>query len=109
MKFDNIKVQDGYILQEVTFYTKGYLTGYITCMLLEECSNKWYETLYRIHDVDNGEDYTLVSITYGNRINNIDIIFNKTEQVLTDFSKSINVDFAKLEIAQKEYNEVYLY
>lgn len=73
-------------LVNVEYYTKGYLKGYINGMLEDSKTGKWYETLYRISDRSNGENYKLVSVDYGWRLQD-DSIIKKTEEVLTEYAK----------------------
>lgn len=63
-----------------------------------------YEVLYRIHDTDNGNDYTLVSVDYGWKIGNDDII-RKIEEELTEVTKQLNIDFTVLEQTQEDYKK----
>jgi hypothetical protein len=103
MTLDNIKVNDFLTLVNVEYYTKGYLTGYINCMLEDSKTNKWHETLYRIHDPQNGNDYTLISVDYGWKLND-DSLIDLTEKVLTEIAKGLNLNFDELEQKQIEYN-----
>lgn len=104
MTYNDIKIDNRYMLENLTVYNKGYLTGYINCMLIDNEKYIGYETLYRIHDPLNGNDYTLVSVDYGWKIGNDDLI-EKVERILTEFSKSLNVDFSELEKTQQEDRE----
>ena len=73
-QLENITITDKYTLTNIEYYEKGYLAGYIHAMLINDVdfkSYKEYEVLYRIHDVDNGNDYTLVSVDYGWKIGNM--------------------------------------
>jgi hypothetical protein len=72
-------------------------------MLEDSRTNKWYETLYRIHDPQNGNDYTLVSVDYGWKLND-DSLIDLTEKVLTEIAKGLNLNFDELEQKQLEYN-----
>lgn len=103
MTLNNIKVNDFLTLVNVEYYTKGYLTGYINCMLEDSRTNKWHETLYRIHDQNNGNDYTIVSVDYGWKLND-DSLIDLTEQKLTEVAKCLNLDFAELKQKQVEYS-----
>ena len=102
---ENIKITDNYTLRNLEVYDKGNLCGYVQGMLIDD-NNYGYEVLYRIHDTDNGEDYTLISVDYGYRINNDDII-RLVEEKLTEVTKKLNIDFTQLEKAQKEYKEYF--
>ena len=65
--------------------TKGDLKGYITAMI--SFSNKpevEHELLYRVHDPENGEDFTIVSIDYGYNNKEVDNLWNDIE---TEFKK----------------------
>lgn len=101
IELNNIQVTDNYILKNLEVYEKGYLSGYVQGMLVSD-NGYGYETLYRIHDTDNGEDYTLISVDYGWKIGNDDII-RLVEEKLTEKTKELNIDFTQLEKAQKEY------
>lgn len=103
MTLNDIKVNDFLTLVNVEYYTKGYFTGYINCMLEDSRSNKWHETLYRIHDTQNGNDYTLVSCDYGWKLKD-DSLIDLTEQRLTKVAKELNLNFDELEQKQIEYN-----
>lgn len=103
MTLNDIKVNDFLTLVNVEYYTKGYLTGYINCMLEDSKTNKSYETLYRIHDPQNGNDYTLVSVDYGWKLND-DSLIDLTKQVLTEVAKGLNLNLTELEQKQHEYN-----
>ena len=101
----NIRIADKYTLTNIEYYEKGYLAGYLHAMLVGDgdfrtCEE--YEVLYRIHDTENGEDYTLVSVDYGWKIGNDDII-REVEEKLTEISKQLEISFSVLEQAQKEY------
>jgi hypothetical protein len=101
-KMNDINICDGFVLQNVEVIENGYLAGYIQAMLLDEKKGKWYETLFRIHDTHNGDDYTLVSVDYGWRIGN-DKIINMAEIKLKNFAKELDISFTKLENAQNEW------
>ena len=103
MTLNDIKVNDFITLVNVEYYTKGYLAGYINCMLEDSRTDNQYETLYRIHDPQNGDDYTLVSVDYGWELND-DSLIDLTEQVLTSITKGLNLNFEELEQKQHEYN-----
>lgn len=89
MQLNDIQILTGernVSLVNVEFYTRGDLKGYINCMLEDSLTGKWYETLYRVTDHDNGDDYKLVSVDYGWLLND-DSIIKKTEQILTEYAK----------------------
>ena len=58
--------------------------------------------LYRIHDTDNGDDYTLVSVDYGWKIGDDEVI-KLVEEKLTNEVKKYSIDFSLLEKAQAKY------
>ena len=106
-RLENIRITDKYTLTNIEYYEKGYLAGYINSMLVSDgdfrtCEE--YEVLYRIHDTDNGNDYTLVSVDYGWKIGNDDII-HEVEEKLTEAAKQLNIDFSVLEQAQEDYKK----
>lgn len=106
-QLENITITDKYTLTNIEYYEKGYLAGYIHAMLINDVdfkSYKEYEVLYRIHDVDNGNDYTLVSVDYGWKIGNDEIIC-EVENKLTEAAKKLNIDFSVLEHAQEYYKK----
>lgn len=93
MVLNNIEVSKGerkVDLVHVEFYTRGDLKGYINCMLEDSLTGKWYETLYRVTDHDNGNDYKLVSVDYGWRLKD-DSIIEKAEKMLTQYAKENNL------------------
>lgn len=104
MTYDDIKINDNFTLENITLYYNGYLAGYINCTLVDNEKYISYETLYRVHDPLNGNDYTLVSVDYGWKIGN-DKIIEKVEKILTKFAKSLDIDFADLEKTQQENKE----
>lgn len=99
-----ITIDEGYRLENIQVNTVGYYAGYITGALLDDVNRKGYEFLYRIHDTANGNDYTLVSVDYGWKLNN-DALINKIEAVLTQKAKELYVDFGELEKAQEAFNK----
>lgn len=89
MQLNDIQVLTGerkVDLVNVEFYTRGDLKGYINCMLSDSLTDKWYETLYRVTDHENGDDYKLVSVDYGWRLED-DSIIVKAEQALEEYAK----------------------
>lgn len=103
MTVENINVNDDIKLFNMNFYQKGYLTGYITGILKDKETNRNYDILYRIHDPNNGNDYTLVSVDYGWKLKD-DNLIDLTEQKLTEIAKSLNLNFDELEQKKLEYS-----
>lgn len=106
-RLENIRIADKYTLTNIEYYEKGYLAGYIHAMLVSDGDFKTgeeYEVLYRIHDTDNGNDCTLVSVDYGWKIGNDDVI-HETEEKLTEAAKQLNIDFSVLEQTQEDYKK----
>ena len=104
-ELEDIRIAEKYTLTNIEYYEKGYLAGYIKAMLVSDGDFRTYEeyeVLYRIHDANNGNDYTLVSVDYGWEIGNDDVIY-EVEQKLTDASKNLDIDFLILERTQEEY------
>lgn len=104
-RLENIRIADKYTLTNIEYFEKGYLAGYIHAMLVSDGDFKTceeYEVLYRIHDTDNGNDYTLVSVDYGWKIENV---IHETEEKLTEAAKQLNIDFSVLEQAQEDYKK----
>ena len=96
-------VADDYYLENISVNTKGYYAGYITCYLVDEKNRYAYETLYRIHDKANGDDFSLVSVDYGWELG--DDVIQKAVNVLTEKAKALNLDFDAIEEAQKAYKK----
>ena len=65
---NKLNCKDGKVLEfhNVEVYTKGDLKGYIQGMI--EYKDRDYEFLYRIGDNENGNNFTLVGIDYGYKI-----------------------------------------
>lgn len=104
-KLDDIKIIDKYRLRHLEVYKEGYLAGYIQGFLRSDDEHhpfEEYEVLYRIHDTDNGDDYTLVSVDYGWKIGDDEVI-KLVEEKLTNEVKKYSIDFSLLEKAQAEY------
>ena len=104
-KLEDVKITEKYMLRHLEVYEKGYLAGYVQGILQSDgdfrtCEE--YEVLYRIHDTDNGNDYTLVSVVCGWKIGNDDVI-RIVEEKLTEETKKLNIDFELLEKAQADY------
>jgi hypothetical protein len=99
---ENITIKDGYILHHIEVYTKGDYAGYIYCILEDTRKNSDHETLFRIHDPKNGEDYTLVSVDYGWEIDD-NTICNEIKRALTEVGKGLNLDFKELEQTQESH------
>lgn len=86
---DNIKVNSRIELTHIEAYDSGYLKGYISCIVDDKLTDKEHETLYRIHDVENGKDFTLVSVDYGHNIG--DSIIAEIENRLTEIAKQLQL------------------
>lgn len=105
---EDIKITEKYILRHLEVYEKGYLAGYVQGFLRSDDEHypfEEYEVLYRIHDTDNGNDYTLVSVDYGWKIGNDDVI-RLAEEKLTEEIKKLNFNFSTLEKAQADYKSI---
>lgn len=88
MTFQNIKVKENIFLENIEYYTKGDLKGYINCILSDyrESSEPSYEILFRVHDPENGKDLSLVSCDYGYMLHD-DSIINDAEEKLKELCK----------------------
>ncbi|MGL5329292.1 MAG: hypothetical protein ACRDD7_08490 [Peptostreptococcaceae bacterium] len=87
---------NSYSLVDVEFFTKGDLKGYINCMLQDNQTNKQYETLYRVSDIENGNDFTLVSVDYGWKLNDNTIIHNAEMELTVFASKNKLIDMLEV-------------
>lgn len=81
MTIRNIPIRDNIHLESVTYIEYGDLKGYVNAMLVDKRPeakyfNYGYETLFRVHDPVNGPDMTLVSVDYGWRLGDDNIIFD---------------------------------
>lgn len=104
-RLEDIKITEKYTLRHLEIYEKGYLAGYVQGILQSDGdfrSCEEYEVLYRIHDIENGNDYTLVSVDYGWKIGNDDVI-RLIEEKITEEIKKLDIDFLMLEKAQTDY------
>lgn len=86
MTIRDIPVRDGVHLENVTYIENGDLKGYVNAMLVDrrvnaKYKNYGYETLFRVHDIVNGPDMTLVSVDYGWKL--------EDDSIITDAEKAI--------------------
>ncbi|HDR7922606.1 hypothetical protein [Bacillus paranthracis] len=84
-----------YEMSSVNVYKKGDLKGYVDGFITFKYENNesTHEFLYRYDDIENGKNFTLVTIDYGYTVPGIDNIFEKIENdlkgiVLTEQLKS---------------------
>ena len=89
-----------YCIMEIYSHNKDYYAGYITAMLTTDTSE--HEVLFCIHDKHNSStDNVLISIDYGWELP--DSVCKTVENELIMLAESLNINIAKLEIAQAEY------
>ena len=86
MTIQDIPVRDGINLENVTYIEHGYLKGYVQATLVDtredaKYKNYGYETLFRVHDPENGDDMTLVSVDYGWCLGDDSIILDAAEKI----------------------------
>lgn len=86
MTLRNIPIRSGIWLENVSYIEHGYLKGYVQAMLVDtrpdaKYKNYGYETLFRVHDPENGDDMTLVSVDYGWRLGDDSIITEAEEKI----------------------------
>ncbi|MFJ8531173.1 hypothetical protein [Bacillus sp. NPDC094106] len=73
-----------YEISSVNVYKKGDLKGYVDGFITFKYENNesTHEFLYRFDDIENGKNFTLVSIDYGYTVPGIDRISEKIENDL---------------------------
>ncbi len=107
MILSDIKINEQYALKEINWIKneKSDLCNYINFYLHDKINDKEYESLYRVCDPDNGNNFTLVSIDYGWSI--ASDIFILVEQKLTEAVKATLKPYKELseQAKQKAYND----
>ncbi len=86
MTIRDISVREYVHLENVTYIEYGDLKGYVHAVLVDnrpkaKFKNYGYETLFRVHDPENGPDMILVSVDYGWRLNDDTIIADAEEKL----------------------------
>lgn len=92
MVLNDIKINEQIELTNVELFKKGYLGGYISFMTYDKITDREHESLFRVYDPKNGTENTIVSIDYGWRIENVEIVFNMIEQELIKLVNKLNIN-----------------
>lgn len=95
MTIRDIPIREGIHLEAVSYIEHGYLKGYVQAMLVDRRKdakyyNYGYETLFRVHDPENGPDMTLISVDYGWRLGDDSIIAEAEEKIREEMMNVLN-------------------
>lgn len=95
MTIRDIPICKGVHLENITYIEHGDLKGYVNATLVDrrenaKFKNYGYETLFRVHDPVNGPDMTLVSVDYGWKLGDDNIITETEVKIKEEMLNVLN-------------------